>query len=89
MRVMKKGDYVIYQNGPRAELGRVLSMVDERTARVCFHGGCTSAATDVSLLTPLCNSYVIESTSLGHHVFDKTCPDRVDAVCGKCPAKKG
>ena len=55
MAEFKKGEFVLYRNGDRCELGRVLSNRDPRTVFVCYSAGETAAATPVRCLSKLEN----------------------------------
>lgn len=63
---LKPGDYVLYQNGARFELGRVKRVdFEARKAFVWYSSGDTAARTCFSDLVLLENARDIRSTSLG------------------------
>ena len=88
------GDYVLYSNGSKREVGRVLRMFDDGlSAYVCYHEGCTAARTpiemlkllDVHQLKNLDFKVPYDITKLGYHRFDKYCPDYDPECCYRCP----
>lgn len=88
------GDYVLYSNGNKREVGRVLRMSDDGlSAYVCYHEGCTAACTSVDMLKLLDVNQLgnmefkvpYNVTRLGHHRFDKYCPDYDPECCCGCP----
>lgn len=58
------GEYIIYVNGDRYELGRIIS-VTPTGCFVCYHSGETAAKTPFDCMHKLQNAYVINDTSLG------------------------
>lgn len=64
MRDFKVGEYIIYQNGDRYELGRIKRIVDGG-AFVYYSSGDTASKTPFSHMHKLTNAYVIGETSLG------------------------
>lgn len=81
------GDYVVYDNGYKTEIGRVASCNDEK-AFVCYHAGCTAASTSKSMLRKATEDEIKSvDVSIGHHRFDEFCPDRVDEACYMCRAR--
>ena len=76
------GEYIIYQNGSRYEIGRIKSIMEDG-AFVYYSSGETAAKTPFECMHKLVNRYVIRNTSLGG---DKNgLPDRqtgkwIDAV---------
>ena len=58
------GEYIIYQNGSRYELGRIKSITDDG-AFVYYSSGNTAAKTPLGCMHKLVNRYVIQETSLG------------------------
>ena len=64
------GEYVIYMNGDRYEIGRIKSLRPDG-AFVCYHEGDTAAKTPYDCLHKLVNSYCIKQTTLGGEVFDE------------------
>lgn len=81
--MFEKGTYIVYVNGDRYEIGRVVSTHPDG-AFVCYHEGETAAKTPYEYMHRLENQYVM--TSLGGDrfadvsMFDGqiTCPD-----CGR------
>lgn len=64
MSDFKPGEYIIYQNGARFELGRI-KRVDKNGAFVFYSEGDTAAKTPFDCMHKLTNAYVIKQTSLG------------------------
>ena len=64
MRDFKVGEYIIYQNGTRYELGRIKRIVSDG-AFVYYSEGDTAAKTPFDCMHRLVNEYVIRETSLG------------------------
>lgn len=64
------GEYIIYQNGEKYELGRIKSLCDDG-AFVAYHEGETGAKTPYSCMHKLINRYVVEKTTLGGVFFKK------------------
>lgn len=62
------GEYIIYQNGDKYELGRIKSFQDDG-AFVAYHEGETGAKTPYSYMHKLINCYCIIDTSLGGDFF--------------------
>jgi len=62
------GEYIVYVNGDKYELGRIKSLRDNG-AFVAYHNGETGAKTPYSHMHKLNNGYVIGSTSLGGSYF--------------------
>jgi len=69
-KYLKPGEYIIYQNGNRFELGRV-ARVESDGAFVCFHLGETAAKTPFDCIHKLTNAYVITETGLGGGRFER------------------
>ena len=65
------GQYVVYRNRDKYELGRITSL-KQQCAFVCYHEGETAAATPYDTIHPLVNAYTIKSTTLGGGRFDET-----------------
>lgn len=63
------GQYVIYHNGNRYELGRIKSLHFDG-AFVAYHSGETGAKTPYDLMHPLINAFCIKETLLGGGFFD-------------------
>lgn len=57
----KIGEYIIYVNGEKYELGRIKSLHDDG-AFVAYHEGETGAKTPYDLMHKLINSYAIKET---------------------------
>lgn len=60
----KEGEYIIYQNGDRFEIGQIKRICDDG-AFVYYNSGETAAKTPFDCIHKLINSYVITDTSLG------------------------
>ena len=60
----KLGEYIIYHNGSRYELGKIKCIVDDG-AFVWYHEGDTAAKTPFECMHKLTNRYAIIKTSLG------------------------
>lgn len=58
------GEYIIYVNGDRYELGRIKSLRPDG-AFVAYSSGETGAKTPYEFMHKLTNAYAIEKTSLG------------------------
>jgi len=64
-----EGEYIIYRNGEKYELGRITSLREDG-AFVCYHEGETAAKTPYDHMHKLINAYTIKSTSIGGNRFD-------------------
>lgn len=64
----KVGEYIIYVNGDRYEIGRIKTLHDDG-AFVAYHSGETGAKTSYDLMHKITNEYVIENTTLGGDYF--------------------
>ena len=64
MKDFKEGEYIIYQNGDRYEIGKIKRIVDDG-AFVWYHDGETAAKTPFERMHKIVNEYVIGETSLG------------------------
>ena len=64
MKDFKVGEYIIYQNGDRYELGRIKRIVSDG-AFVYYSSGDTASKTPFSCMHKLANEYFIIATSLG------------------------
>lgn len=62
------GEYIVYVNGEKYELGRIKSLQDDG-AFVAYHEGETGAKTQYDLMHKLINSYAIKESSLGGDYF--------------------
>ena len=71
MSEFREGDYVIYVNGDRYELGRIKTLCVDG-AFVAYHEGETGAKTPYDLMHKLANGYTIKSTTLGGDFFKVT-----------------
>ena len=60
----KEGEYIVYQNGDRFELGLIKRVVNDG-AFVWYHDGSTAAKTPFDCMHKLINGYTIIQTSLG------------------------
>ena len=64
MKDFNEGDYIIYQNGDRYEIGKIKRIVPDG-AFVWYHNGETAAKTPFDRMHKIANDYVIGETSLG------------------------
>lgn len=64
MKDFKVGEYIIYQNGDRFELGKIKRITNDG-AFVYYSSGDTASKTPFSCMRKLANGYVINETSLG------------------------
>jgi hypothetical protein len=64
MENFNEGDYIIYQNGDRYEIGKIKRIVGDG-AFVWYHDGDTAAKTPFDCMHKITNDYVIGETSLG------------------------
>jgi hypothetical protein len=62
------GEYIIYRNGERYELGRIVSLREDG-AFVCYSAGETAAKTSFDCMHKLVNAYAIKDTFLGGERF--------------------
>lgn len=62
------GEYIIYQNGEKYELGRIKSLKEDG-AFVAYHEGETGAKTPYSHMHKLINKHCIVDTTLGGDYF--------------------
>lgn len=65
-----EGEYIIYRNGEKYELGRIASLREDG-AFVCYHEGETAAKTPYDNMHKLINAYTVKATSLGGSRFQK------------------
>lgn len=70
MGKFKAGEYIIYVNGDKYELGRIKSITKDG-AFVAYHEGETGAKTPFDLMHKLVNAYCIKETTLGGELFNK------------------
>ena len=74
----KVGEYIVYVNGDKYEIGRIKSLCDDG-AFVAYHEGETGAKTPFDCMHKIVNGYAIEQTSLGGEFFKSNgydCPWR-------------
>ena len=64
MKDFKEGEYIIYQNGDRYEIGKIKRITPDG-AFVWYHNGDAAAKTPFDCMHKIINDYVIEETSLG------------------------
>ena len=64
----KIGEYIIYVNGDKYEIGRIKSLCNDG-AFVAYHEGETGAKTPFECMHKIVNGYTIEHTSLGGEFF--------------------
>lgn len=95
-RPFDMGDYVVYKGTGSYQLGRVASYsnFDRENIFVCYHEGCTAAATKIADLRPATVAEqaraVQEGRSFGYHRFDVSCPDYTPEHCYTfCPQFDG
>lgn len=67
------GEYIIYQDGEKYELGRIKSLREDG-AFVAYHEGETGAKTPYSHMHKLINRHCIKNTTLGGGYFKTDCP---------------
>ena len=58
------GEYIVYVNGDRYEIGKIKRIVEDG-AFVWYHSGDTASKTPFSCMHKLVNAYCIGETSLG------------------------
>lgn len=68
MNNFKVGEYVIYVNGDRYEIGRIKRLT-ENGAFICYHEGETAAKTPYDHMYKLINGYMIKGTTIGGETF--------------------
>ena len=68
MSEFSEGDYIIYQNGGRYEIGKIKRVVDDG-AFVWYSSGETAAKTSFVDMHKITNDYVIGETSLGGGIY--------------------
>ncbi len=64
----EEGEYIVYVNGEKHELGRIKTLREDG-AFVAYHEGETGAKTPYDTMHKLINNYVIKKTSLGGEYF--------------------
>lgn len=64
-----EGEYIVYCNGPKYEIGRIANLHDDG-AFVCYHEGETAAKTPYDLMHKIVNGFAIKETSLGGGRFN-------------------
>lgn len=62
--MFRVGQYVVYKNGDKHEIGLIKRLIDD-SAFVWYHEGDTAARTNLKDLYPINNEHCIISTSLG------------------------
>lgn len=70
MKDFDVGEYIVYVNGDKFELGRISSLRDD-VAFVCYHEGETAAKTPYDCMHKLVNRYCVKETTLGGGRFDE------------------
>ncbi|MBO6269428.1 MAG: hypothetical protein J6N19_09850 [Clostridium sp.] len=60
----KEGEYIVYQNGERFEIGKIKRITNDG-AFVWYHEGETAAKTPFDCMHKLVNGFTIKATSLG------------------------
>ena len=74
---MVHGDWVVYENDGKREIGRIMEDCGDR-AFVCYSHGCTAACTPVAFLRPYDrerDSDLVPDMRIGYYRFWGTCPD--------------
>ena len=61
---LKEGEYIVYQNGERFEIGKIKRITNDG-AFVWYHEGETAAKTPFDCMHKLVNGFTIKATSLG------------------------
>ncbi|MBQ7436076.1 MAG: hypothetical protein IJV30_01975 [Oscillospiraceae bacterium] len=64
MTDFKVGEYIVYQNGERFEIGKIKRITNDG-AFVWYHEGETAAKTPFDCMHKLVNGFTIKATSLG------------------------
>lgn len=70
MTDFKVGEYIIYQNCDRYEIGKIKRITDDG-AFVWYHEGETAAKTPFDCMHKLINGFTIKHTTLGGQIFTK------------------
>ena len=65
----KPGDYIVYVNGDRYEIGKIKRITDDG-AFVWYHEGSTAAKTPFDCMHKLVNGFVIKETSLNADEYE-------------------
>ena len=81
------GEYIIYQNGEKYELGRIKSLREDG-AFVAYHEAETGALTPYDHMHKLINRYCIKDTSLGGDYFKADTP-QTEESCERCVYVRG
>ena len=81
------GEYIIYRNGEKYELGRIKSLREDG-AFVAYHESETGALTPYSHMHKLINRYCIKDTSLGGDYFKADAP-QTEESCERCVYVRG
>ena len=68
MNEFHEGEYIIYVNGDRYEIGRIKSLRPDG-AFVAYHEGETGAKTSYDCMHKIQNEYTIKETALGGTYF--------------------
>ena len=71
MNEFKVGEYIIYVNGDRYEIGKI-KRITETGAFVWYHDGETAAKTPFDCMHKLANACCIEQTRLGGEEGSRT-----------------
>ena len=71
MEEFKVGEYIIYVNGDRYELGRIKRLTEDG-AFICYHEGETAAKTPYDLIHKLVNGFTIKETTIGGETFKES-----------------
>lgn len=89
MNDFKVGEYIIYVNGSRYEIGRIKSLHPDG-AFVAYHEGETGAKTPYYLMHKLINGHCIRKTTLGGKCFkDVWVPPKIRGMWIAIEPKEG
>jgi len=73
MADFKAGQYIVYMNGDKVEIGKIKRIARDG-AFVYYHEGDTAAKTPFDCMMPIINAYTIKDTSLGGERSAETVP---------------
>ena len=79
-------DWVVYDPGYREpQIGRVVGPKGSGSTLVCYHQGCTAAATQNEYLRPATPFEIASAPDgIGFHRFDHDCPVYEPGICTGC-----
>lgn len=84
-----EGEFILYQNGNRFEIGEIKRIVDDG-AFVYYSEGETAAKTPFDCMRKITNAHTIKSTSLGgkivgeYNLYKGTNPEQEQYTCSAC-----